>query len=117
MRSRFGLVVVLFVLAFPVPGRAAIPAPALSGGQALAIVGRDDSGVRRCIREDPKAMRAGVSVRPIAAQPRLELIEIQASCICGAQNCPFWVYRLDGGPPRQLLTDFAIDVRTARSAT
>jgi len=44
------------------------------------------------------------------------LAEVFDPCICGAQNCPFYVVRLSAGKPRVLLSGYAISVKTKPSA-
>ncbi|MBV8601797.1 MAG: hypothetical protein JO359_09580 [Candidatus Eremiobacteraeota bacterium] len=102
----------IYVLAVALFGAASANVPWLSPDQALRAVARDDADVAACLKKDPKALREGVSVKSISELRRLALVEIQAPCVCGAQNCPFWVYRVDGTDARQALASFAIAVTT-----
>ncbi|MBV8644050.1 MAG: hypothetical protein JO225_09060 [Candidatus Eremiobacteraeota bacterium] len=40
------------------------------------------------------------------------LASVESPCICGAQNCPYYVIRLTAGNPRVLLSTFGISART-----
>lgn len=91
-------------------GTAAPGVPWFSPAQALSALVRDDADVARCMHDDPTNARAGLGIEAISRSPRLALVQMQATCICGAQNCPFWVYRVDRGATRQLLSGFTIDV-------
>lgn len=44
------------------------------------------------------------------------LAEVFDPCICGAQNCPFYVVRLSAGKPRVLVSGYAISVKTKPAA-
>ena len=81
-----------------------------SPSQAIGALSRDDEDVARCIHDDPKSVRAGLGIQAISTNPKLALIQIQSTCICGAQNCPFWVYRVDGNVAKKLIDGYAIDV-------
>jgi hypothetical protein len=62
------------------------------------------------MQQDAKSLRAGITVSAIASNPKLALVQVMASCVCGTQNCPFWVYRVDGGSAKRLIDGFVIDV-------
>jgi len=40
------------------------------------------------------------------------LAEVESPCICGAQNCPYYVLRLDRGAPKLLYATFGISLST-----
>ncbi len=44
------------------------------------------------------------------------LAEVESPCLCGAQNCPYYVLRLAAGAPRVLLSSFGVTVRTRPAA-
>ena len=115
MRLRAFVFAVLATVAPVLPAHAA-PA-ALAVDQALRYVGRDDADVRGCMQSDAKSMREGTSASDLAQSPRIVLVEIQSTCICGEHNCPFWIYRLDGTGAKVLAHDFAVDVKPVRSAS
>lgn len=102
---------VLVILAAGLFGAAVKGVPWFSSAQALDALVHDDPDVARCMQEDPKNVRAGLDVEAISSNPRLALVQMQASCICGAQNCPFWVYRVEGRAAHLVLNSFAIHVK------
>lgn len=81
-----------------------------SQAEAIRALSHDDPDVARCMRENPKSIRAGVDIQAISSKPKLALVQVQSSCICGAQNCPFWVYRVEDGKAKKLVDGYAIDV-------
>jgi len=79
--------------------------------RALRTLGHDDSTIEICTKEDPRGMRDAISLTRISQNPRLVLITVHHRCPCGAQNCPFWVYRLSGASPELVLNDLAVSVK------
>ncbi|MBV8298720.1 MAG: hypothetical protein JO083_04040 [Candidatus Eremiobacteraeota bacterium] len=57
---------------------------------------------------------ANAPIRPLgsAGGDRVVLAEVFEPCICGAQNCPYYVLRLGAGKPRVLVSGYAISVKT-----
>jgi regulator of extracellular matrix RemA (YlzA/DUF370 family) len=70
---------------------------------------------------EPAKLRAMAAAASIQRLGRVDgddvvLAGVQDPCICGAQNCPYVALRLTAGKPRELLTVYAIGVRTAGPA-
>ncbi len=65
-----------------------------------------------------RKIAAAASVRRLGrvANDEVVLAQVGDSCICGAQNCPYYAIRLTPGNPRVLLAVYAIDVRDADRA-
>jgi hypothetical protein len=66
-------------------------------------------------------LRKAVASAPVrklgrAAGDDVVLAEVFDPCICGAQNCPFYVVRLSSGKPRVLLSGYAISVKMKPAA-
>lgn len=62
-------------------------------------------------------LRKAVGSAPVrtlgnAGDDRIVLAEVYDPCICGAQNCPFYVLRIGAGNPRVLARGYAISVIT-----
>jgi len=89
---------------------AAVSAP-FTPERALAAVARDDHEVAACTQTDPHAMLEALSLKQISSDPQLYLVELFHQCVCGAQNCPYWVYRVNGSSAVKLLDGYAIDVK------
>ncbi len=102
----------LYAVAVLLLGAAAPGVPWFTPSRALSALERDDQNVASCMQQDAKTVRAGVSVEAIASNPKLALVQLTAACVCGAQNCPFWVYRVDGGSAKHILDGFMIDIST-----
>jgi hypothetical protein len=100
----------LYAVAIVLVGAAAPRVPWFTPSQALSALVRDDQSVAGCMQQDAKNLRAGITVSAIASNPKLALVQVMASCVCGAQNCPFWVYRVDGDSAKRLVDGFVIDV-------
>lgn len=107
----------LYALAAVLLGATAPGVPWFTPTQALDALQRDDSTVRACVQRDPKGMRSALTIRAIASKPRLALVQIQNSCDCGAQNCPFWIYRVTSGGPKLVLADVGITISTVSRAS
>lgn len=103
--ARLGLVLAIMLLGAATPGIAWF-----SQSQAIGALTRDDDDIARCMHDDPKSIRAGLEIQAISTKPKLALVQVQSSCICGAQNCPFWVYRIERGKAEKLGDGYAIDV-------
>ena len=80
--------------------------------QAMSALARDDSTVQSCMQQDAKGMRAGLTVQALSSSPHVALVEMQELCVCGAQNCPFWIYRVDGNSAKQLVAGYGISIET-----
>ena len=107
----------LYAVAVLLFGAAAPGVPWFSPTQALSALVRDDNSVAACMQQDAKIVRAGVSVQAISSNPKLALVQVTAPCVCGAQNCPFYVYRVDGSGAKNVLTGFMVDINTVRQAS
>lgn len=70
----------------------------------LAAVLRD--GRDACTAAQMNAAANGAAIRRLA--PGVAFAAVYASCICGAQNCPYYVVRYGRGPSRVLLATFGI---------
>lgn len=71
-----------------------------------------------CDAAQQRKMAAAASIRRLGrlANDDVVLAQVGDSCICGAQNCPYYAIRLTPGNPRVLLAVYAIDVRDADRA-
>jgi len=67
----------------------------------LSVIDEDD---RNCVLNEG-GIRKHVRVAPIRLAPKGKQILIRGSdsCLCGAQNCPFWIYRKVTGQYELLL--------------
>ena len=73
--------------------------------------GTDGGG---CNAAQLRKAAATAPIRPLgsAGGDRVVLAEVFEPCICGAQNCPFYVLRAGAGKPRVLVSGYAISVKT-----
>jgi hypothetical protein len=71
-----------------------------------------------CTPAELRTAAAGASIRTLgrAGGRDVVLAQVFASCICGAQNCPYYALALGAGKPRVLLTTFGIGVSTQPDA-
>jgi thiol-disulfide isomerase/thioredoxin len=70
--------------------------------ELLEVIDPDDLG---CVQQT--GLDKSVTIRPIrlaADKNQQLLIRGSSSCLCGAQNCPFWIYRKTGNRYERLLT-------------
>ena len=70
---------------------------------------------------EPAALRkiaANASIRKLGRVDGDDVVlaNVESPCICGAQNCPSIAIRVTRGKPRELLTVYAIGVRTTGDA-
>jgi len=63
-----------------------------------------------CTPAELRTAAAGATIRTLgrAGGRDVVLVQVFASCICGAQNCPYYALALGPGKPRVLLTAFGI---------
>ncbi len=84
----------------------------------LSVLSTSDDAVG-CDAGQRRSLAANASIRTLgrAGGDDVVLAAVYGSCICGAQNCPYYAIRLTPGKPRVLLSAFGIDARTAGAAT
>lgn len=102
----------LYALAAVFLGATGRGVPWFTPARAMSALVRDDFTVQACMPQHDKGIREALTVQALASNPRLALVQVQESCVCGAQNCPFWVYRVDGGAAKQILADYVISIQT-----
>lgn len=97
---------------------AAVVIPDFNAGRALAVLARDDETVAACKAERPSSLRAeNVKLTLLSRGPELVLVEMyDDTCICGAHNCPFWIYRVRGPEDERLATSWAYSVKVVPAA-
>jgi len=85
---------------------------------ALLDVLRHDDNVPGCEAVQLRKAVASAPVRKLgrAGGDEVVLAEVFDPCVCGAQNCPFYVVRLSAGRPRVLVSGYAISVKTKPAA-
>jgi hypothetical protein len=98
------------ILAIVLVGAARPSVAWFSPAQAIRALTHDDAEIAECMQDHPNSVRAGLEIQAISTKPKLALVQVQSTCICGAQNCPFWVYRVENGKAEKLLDGFAIAV-------
>jgi hypothetical protein len=76
----------------------------------------DDAAGCDAVKLQKAAASAPIRALGGAGGDRIVLAEVFDPCICGAQNCPFYVLRLGAGKPRVLVSGFAISVKTKPAA-
>lgn len=89
---------------------------ALGGDRALQLLARDrvniPEQITACARQDPQALGEALQVRQISADPKLLLVTVfYDGCVCFAQNCPYWVFRIKGNAATKVLESVGIDVK------
>ncbi|MEA2666671.1 MAG: hypothetical protein QOI11_3615 [Candidatus Eremiobacteraeota bacterium] len=79
----------------------------------LSALVRGDGGAG-CTSAQLRAAAAGAALRSLGRVEGDEVVlaAVEASCLCGAQNCPYYALRLGAGAPRVLLSTFGIDAKT-----
>jgi hypothetical protein len=96
---------------------AAAVIPNFSADRALQALDRDDETVRVCVRGQGGTLSAAdVKLTLLSRGPELVLVEIYNTCVCGAHNCPYWVYRVRGAEDERLLAAWAYGVRVVPTA-
>ena len=85
---------------------------------ALLDVLRHDDNAPGCEAVQLRKAVASAPVRKLGrvAGDEVVLAEVFDPCVCGAQNCPFYVVRLSAGRPRVLVSGYAISVKTKPAA-
>src|SRR4030095_10148170 len=81
---------------FTKPGRAQTPRKIRAPQTMLRDLDEED---RQCVVNEG-GLQKHVQVRPIVVTPSNKgeiLIRGSSSCLCGAQNCGFWIYRTVSG--------------------
>lgn len=83
----------------------------------LAVLAHDHDVMGSCSPDQLRtaAMTAGVRVIDFVPGGELILYAVQHQCLCGAQNCPYYVVRLStkAKPPLLVFKTYGIDVRAA----
>ena len=96
---------------------AAVVVPDFSPGRALKVLQRDDETVQACKALHPGALRENtLSLSLLSRNPELVLVEMFDPCVCGAANCPVWIYRVRGPEDERLLSSYAIGVKKVATA-
>jgi regulator of extracellular matrix RemA (YlzA/DUF370 family) len=102
-----------------VPHGAVVAAAQLDAAHAAVLgVLTDSPDAGGC---EPAALRkiaADASIRKLGRVDGDDVVlaSVESPCICGAQNCPSIAIRVTRGKPRELLTVYAIGVRTTGRA-
>jgi hypothetical protein len=97
----------------------AATAPALDAPHAAVLKllpTVEDAGA--CSPAEQWTIAKTASIRPIGrlGGDDVVLAAVYGSCLCGAQNCPFYAIRLAPGKPRVLLATYGIDARVDATA-
>lgn len=97
---------------------AAVIIPDFNADRALVVLARDDETVAACQSERPGSLRPeNVKLTLLSRGPELVLVEMyDDACVCGAHNCPFWIYRVRGPEDERLATSWAYDVSVVPAA-
>lgn len=97
---------------------AAAVIPNFGADRALRVLNRDDETVRACVQGHLSALSAAnVRLTLLSRDPELVLVELyDDTCVCGAHNCPYWVYRVRGGEDERLLASWAYGVKVVPTA-
>lgn len=97
---------------------AAVIIPDFTADRALAVLARDDETVAACKSERPNSLRPeNVKLTLLSRGPELVLVEYyEDTCVCGAHNCPFWIYRVRGREDERLAGSWAYDVKVVPAA-
>jgi len=97
---------------------AAVIIPDFNADRALAVLARDDETVAACKSQRPSSLRAeNVKLTLLSRRPELVLVEYYGdTCVCGAHNCPFWIYRVRGAEDERLAGSWAYDVKVVPAA-
>lgn len=96
---------------------AAVLIPGFSSDRALRVLERDDETVQSC-KQGPGALRKDdIDLALLSRHPELVLVKAyNSTCICGAHNCPYWVYRVRGNEDERLLASWAYSVKIVPAA-
>ncbi|HEX3462957.1 MAG TPA: hypothetical protein VHS78_02725 [Candidatus Elarobacter sp.] len=104
----------------PSSHRARVAAAPLDAPHAavLSVISTGDDAAG-CDAAQKRALAASASIRKLGRIGGADVVlaEVYGSCICGAQNCPYYAIRLTARKPRVLLSTFGINVRIAGRAT
>lgn len=91
--------------------------PDFSAGQALRALIRDDDTVQSCVKEQPGKLNPdALKLTLLSREPEFVLVEMYDPCVCGAHNCPFWIYRVRGPEDERLVTSLAYSVDVVHAA-
>jgi len=98
---------------------AAAIASSLAGDRALQLLERDHVNIPEqittCARRDPNALQDALQVRQISENPNLLLLTVfYDGCVCFAQNCPYWVFRVNRSAATKVLEGVGVDVKVIR---
>lgn len=95
---------------------AATPALDAPHAAVLKILTTVDDGAA-CSPAEQWTIAKTATIRPIGrlGGDDVVLAAVYGSCLCGAQNCPYYAIRLTPAKPRVLLATFGIDWRLADS--
>jgi ligand-binding SRPBCC domain-containing protein len=109
MRITLVVAALLAVVALGVARAAAAP-PAAARAALATILANDNDFHAACT---PAQQRAVVATAQLSTLGRLDgddvvLAAVFNPCICGAQNCPFYVIRVTPGHPRELLAAMGV---------
>jgi hypothetical protein len=89
---------------------AAAVSTGLTAERALQLLERDYGNITACSHDPGRSLRDVLERRQISKNPDVVLLTVYDSCLCFAQNCPFWVYRVGARTATKILESVAVDV-------
>ncbi|HEV3092492.1 MAG TPA: hypothetical protein VGX91_13705 [Candidatus Cybelea sp.] len=91
---------------------AAVISTGFTPDRALQVLERDDGQVAACARDDPRQLREALALKQLSRSPSLVLVTLfDDACSCFAQNCPYWVYRVNENSATKIFESVAVGVK------
>ncbi len=91
---------------------AAAVATGFTTDRALQLLERSDVNLSACVRDHPRSLQGVLAYKQVSNDPNIVLVTVfYDSCVCFAQNCPFWVYRVSDPTATKVLEGVAIGVK------
>lgn len=83
----------------------------------LSVLSRDDDAAG-CDAAQVRAAATSATIRRLGAIGGSDVVlaNVANPCICGAQNCPYYVLRLDAGTPRVLYQTIGVTARVVAAS-
>ncbi|HLY02553.1 MAG TPA: hypothetical protein VKR56_08645 [Candidatus Cybelea sp.] len=89
---------------------AAAVSTGLTAERAVQLLERDYGTVSACAKDRRPLLRDALERRQVSKNPNIVLLTVYDSCVCFAQNCPFWVYRVGDRTATKILESVAVGV-------
>lgn len=94
---------------------AAAVSTGLTADRALQLLEREYANIEACDPDHRRSLRDAIERTQVSQNPNIVLLTVFDSCLCFAQNCPFWVYHVGTRSATKILESVAVGVKVVPS--